>query len=336
MNTKRMATVVAAFTFGTFVGAGLAYVGFVNRPMSAGSYHPIRAAGLDRYKFINPLLGYDTPNAADEPEYAPLANKIEKLINEYKKKSRPGSQASVYFRDSSVGRWVGINESEAYTPASLLKVAVMIAYYKSAETKPEILDQEIEYTEDLAALLNSVPFDQGSKLVIGTKYTIDRLIREMITTSDNGATYALLTQVDQKHLDELYIEANLPNPATQGRNFTIAAKDYSLLFRLLYNTTYLSRDMSEKALSVLSESLYQDGIVAGISKDVRVAHKHGSAILPASGSSPSWFELHDCGYIYYPERTYHLCVMTRGDKETEMTELIKNISQTVYQDVRSR
>lgn len=328
--------IAASFTVGIFVGAGLTYVGYVNRPNSADVYHPIRAAGLDEYQFINPLLGYDTPNAADLPEYALLSDKIESLISAYKKRSRPGSQASAYFRDSSVGRWVGINENEAYTPASLLKVAVMIAYYKSAESDPSILEKEIEYTEDLAELLSSVPYDQGSKLVVGTKYTVDRLIREMITASDNGATYALLTQVEQKYLDELYIEANLPNPATQGRSFTIAAKDYSLLFRLLYNSTYLTRDMSEKALSVLSDSQYKDGLTAGISKDVRVAHKHGSAILPSTDANATWFELHDCGYIYYPERTYHLCVMTRGDKETEMTKLIQEISQTVYEDVRSR
>ena len=38
------------------------------------------------------------------------------------------SEASVYFQDLNLGRSVGINEYATYTPASLLKVPIMIFY----------------------------------------------------------------------------------------------------------------------------------------------------------------------------------------------------------------
>lgn len=335
MKARRLVAIVAFYSLGIFTGGGLAYLGLINRPMEAQDYHPIRAIGLDEYSFINPLFGYETPNSAEESSYEALTEQLEKLVEEYKAQSLPGARVSVYFRDSTVGRWVGLNEDERYTPASLLKVAIMIAYYKSADRNPEILEEEIEYTPEIHSLIGTVPHDQGTELVVGTKYTIDRLIREMITKSDNGATYALLTRVDQSHLDELYREAGLPNPANQGRDFTISIKDYSLMLRIMYNSTYLSRDMSEKALALLHESTFKDGLVAGVSKDVKVAHKHGSAVI----SEPSGnlrFELHDCGYTYYPERTYLLCVMTGGDNQLEMTKVIQRISETVYQDIKRR
>lgn len=336
MRARRLVAIAAFYTLGIFSGGSLAYLGLINQPMGAQHYHrPIRAAGLEKYSFINPLLGYETPNSAEETSYKALTERIEKSIEEYKSGSLPGARVSVYFRDSSVGRWVGINEDERYTPASLLKVAIMIAYFKSAEKNPDLLQEEIEYTPEIHSLIGTVPHDPGTKLIVGTKYTIDRLIREMITESDNGATYTLLTRVDQGHLDELYREAELPNPANQGRDFTISVKDYSLMLRLMYNSTYLSRDMSEKALALLHETTFKEGLVAGVSKDVRVAHKYGSAVITEPSGNVR-FELHDCGYVYYPERTYLLCVMTSGDNKEEMTKVIQRISETVYQDIKHR
>jgi beta-lactamase class A len=49
---------------------------------------------------------------------------------------------SIYYRDFKNGPWILINGEETFTPASLLKVPIMIALYKLAETNPAILTEE--------------------------------------------------------------------------------------------------------------------------------------------------------------------------------------------------
>ena len=49
-------------------------------------------------------------------------------------KADPKRKISFYYRDLNHGAWIGINENEKYTPSSLLKVTIMIAYFKEAES----------------------------------------------------------------------------------------------------------------------------------------------------------------------------------------------------------
>jgi beta-lactamase class A len=53
--------------------------------------------------------------------------------------SKKISSASVYYRDLNGGQWTGYNENEKYSPASMYKVSIMIAFMKIAESKPSIL-----------------------------------------------------------------------------------------------------------------------------------------------------------------------------------------------------
>jgi beta-lactamase class A len=100
------------------------------------------------YRFINPLLECENASFENRANLAELQNKLEERINEGKNKSEV-RQVSVYFRDLNNGPWFGINENEKFSPASLIKVPVMIAYFKLAETNPEILDKQITVTHDV-------------------------------------------------------------------------------------------------------------------------------------------------------------------------------------------
>ena len=55
------------------------------------------------------------------------------------------SRASMYFRDLETLKWFGVNKDYVYSPGSLLKLPVAIAYYKLAEIDPGILSQTIVY-----------------------------------------------------------------------------------------------------------------------------------------------------------------------------------------------
>jgi len=287
----------------------------------------------NNYEFINPLLFYEIPNGVNLKEFDSLVRNVRGTIDNF---VRAGNErkTSFYFRDLNRGQWVGINENERYTPSSLLKVVVMIAYFKEAESRPSIFSNKILFSEEIAGLIGSIPHDKGTELDIGQKYSVSDLIKKMIIQSDNGATYALLSEVNDKLLDQIYSDLELENPGDAGRTYTISPQDFVPFLRILYNATYLNREMSDRALALLSQTNFQDGIAAGIPRSIKIAHKYGETVS-GSEENVDFIELHDCGIVYYPDKPYLLCIMSRGEKLEVLSSVMKDISETVYSHVSS-
>ncbi len=281
------------------------------------------------YTYINPLLGYEVPGDVKEfDEYKPLKNDIQKAAPI---KSPQVQSYSVYFRDLTLGRWAGINEDAAYAPASMMKVAIMIAYFKEAEDGLSVLGQTLVYSSSTADQINGVPFETPSDLKVGQKYTVEQLIEAMIISSDNGAKNILLDNINQQDLDEIYSDLGLPNPDNSA-DYTISAKQYTVLLRVLYNATYLSRADSEKALQIMSRAEYSQGLVAGAPKGTMVAQKFGENVDASNPQAPE-ISLSNCGIVYHPTYPYILCVMTKGTDAESLQKTIAAISQTVWRDV---
>lgn len=275
------------------------------------------------HPFIFPLLDYRLPESDTFPEYKELKDDLTKYVAQNGR-----GDVSVYFRDSTKGRWVGIAEDEEFVPASLLKVVIMIAYLKKAETNPSVLNRNYTYESYMKSLDDDDTFSPPLELHVGASYKVSDLIEKMISLSDNGAKTVLLAHVDDSFLQEVYKDLGLSGPA-ENIQFTISARQYSLFFRILYNTTYLSRDMSNKALLLLSTGEFDDGLRKGIPDTIPIAHKFGEHVESVSGIMTG-VELHDCGIIYYPNRNYFLCVMTRGKTYQDVSTVIQDINKIVY------
>jgi beta-lactamase class A len=289
--------------------------------------HSIREKD-NKYKFINPLLAYDLPESKDFGEYLQLEQKLNDLVNSEKSQQNV-DQVSVYFRGTQ-GHWVGINDTENYYPASLLKIVVMIAYYQQAQTNPDILNKNLIYTTSIQNQFTTSEFNTPSALKLNTDYKVDDLIHAMIIQSDNGATFTLLNSLDNKALDEVYSDLGL-QPPKDSANYQISTKDYSLFFRILYNATYLNREYSDKALFLLSQTNFKDGLIAGMPSNVIIAHKFGEHVLTDSNGVQTGVELHDCGLVY-TQKVFLLCVMTRGQKVENLEKTIADIARLVYNE----
>src|SRR5205085_892290 len=158
------------------------------------------------YKFINPLLECDantTSVSSINPLYDSLSGYIKKAVEDKKI-----SYASIYYRDLNNGTWVGVYEHSMFSPASLLKVPLMMASFKRAQIYND-LDMNI-------------------------------------------------SKIDSDPTGDI-----------------ISLKDYSSVFRILYNASYLNHDSSENALSLLSQSTFKNALVAGVPAETVVAHKFG-------------------------------------------------------------
>jgi beta-lactamase class A len=284
------------------------------------------------YKFIDPLLFCGVSLRKEATEFALLKTQIQNLISD-KEDNNQVKTVSVYVNfDSRDGRWLSINPNEVYSPASLFKVPTAIAYLKLSESNPNILTSKLYYDGKINN--NSIEYFKPSR-AIGPRSlnTVDALIQSMLRYSDNNAYYVLQSNINPNTYNELLTDLGIVLPqSTNIQNDFITIKQYANFFRVLYNASYLDRDMSEKALSYLSQTDFNQGIVAGLPNNLVVAHKFGERIFGNDPLDPaSQKELHDCGIIYYPNHPYLLCVMTKGTNFENLAGTISDISKTVYQ-----
>jgi beta-lactamase class A len=294
------------------------------------NFSPYQATPDTHYPLVAPLIGIRAPEATQLGEYVDLKNAVTNRI-ETASSSGMVSRVSYYFRDLNSTEWVGINQNYSYYPASLLKVPVMIAYYKKAEDDPSILSRTIVY-QNIAA---GDPFDAPSNLLPGNPYTIEELIDAMIVSSDNGAALTLLSYIDQDTLNDVYANLGIQNPGSNSADYQISTRTYGLFFRILYNATYLDAEYSNKALALLERATFAQGLVAGVPTGTEVAHKFGEHVLN-QGSVAVGVELHDCGVVYYPQHPYLVCVMTSAQDVATASSVIKDISALTYSAIAEK
>ncbi len=330
-NKRFIYFILASLAIGGFFGSLVTKIELKKNLVPINDIQGIHDANVN-YKFINPLLAVDIPDQKDFTEFTPFQAKVQALVQQLQNSGKTDA-VGFYFRDFNTGHWVGIGENNSFFPASLLKVPLLIAYYKEAESDTKIFSQKLTY--DGKTDSNAVQFVKPSQVLqAGQGYTIEDLIHRMIVYSDNNAANLLVLNIDQNSFQEVYSDLGISLPDTSG-NFSdfMSAKQYSLFFRVLRNATYLNREYSEKALGLLSQVEYKNGLAAGVPPNIVIAHKFGEYVGQNNGQIEH--ELHDCGIIYKPSHPYFLCVMTKGKNEPDLEDDIKKISNLVYNEVTS-
>ncbi|HUD04110.1 MAG TPA: serine hydrolase [Candidatus Paceibacterota bacterium] len=284
------------------------------------------------YQFINPLIGFSLGPKTLFSKYTPLENELTSYINSEKAVGDIAS-TSIYFRDLNSDEWTGVNEDAPYSPSSMLKVIVMMAYYSAAESNPAILNETFNYKPQYDSEQDFVP---ATPLTAGPQ-TVQNLINNMIITSDDDAYISLVENDTQGKVAAVNTSLRLPSPTTNDiSNDYMSAHAYSLVFRALYNATYLSADDSEQALKLLTETTFNAGLIAGVPANTVVAHKFGERTQLDTNGNLEYRELHDCGIIYAPSNPYLLCVMTKGSDFTKLSAVIAHISSITYNYVENK
>lgn len=282
------------------------------------------------YHFINPLLACeDARESIEDRELRPFKNRVSDLITEKKKKHPRIAAVSVYFREMNNGLVFSIEEKERFSPASLLKVPDMIAYYKWSESDPGLLQRKIKFANlpDLNFMQN---FKPRQTMEYGREYSVEELIRRSIEYSDNNAEYLLKRSLSPRIRTKVYTDLGISHPVPRNGESDITIHEYAAFFRILFNASYLTRDLSEKALRTLSAPDFPIGISAGVPGTIVIAQKYGERV---SGEQQEIKQLHDCGIVYYPNHPYLLCIMSRGQAFEPLTETIRDISHLVYTEV---
>lgn len=288
---------------------------------------------LSGYAFTNPLLECENNGSFAKQKYLPFEKEIIARIEKEIIEKNPDTHLSVYFRNLNNGPWFGIAEDEAFLPASLMKVTLMMNYLKWWDEDKSILSREVEIPKEWEVINQLIP--PKNSLIPGNTYTISEMLYNLIVYSDNMAARWLLATLPYDRQMQLFRDLSIPLPEWSA-DYSITVKEYASFFRILYNASYLSQEASEAWLNLLSQSVFRDGIVAWVPSDIRIAHKFGEReFSDENGVTKNQF--HDCGIIYHPTYPYLLCIMTRTETEdiNTLSHIISESSKIIFEEINA-
>jgi beta-lactamase class A len=261
-------------------------------------------------------------------EYTNLQQQIKQLIQT---KQDQGSlkSVSVYFRDLDAGPIFEVNQYQDFIGASLLKIPVMLTFLKYADTDPNLLKQVVRTPAKFDQI--QVLYPPKDPVLPNTDYTVETLIKKMITQSDNQAGLALENYAQQHLTDfrepisQTLVELGMLPRTDNNQHYFINIKEMASMIRAIYNASYLSLTMSRYALNLMSETDFKDGLVSGVPTGIRVAHKFGLA------EGDRYLGINDIGIVYGPRFHYLLGVMTNGISIEEDSKTVSEISRMVWE-----
>ncbi|MFA7285701.1 MAG: serine hydrolase [Candidatus Paceibacterota bacterium] len=325
------------FIFGIIVMIVIFYTnffGFNSANVNKSPFFTESSLDNDKYNFLRPFIasGYKDNNEKESLKWFPSERNLKNLVQDAVFENNE-VKTSVFFLNLNNSGWFSVNPTDTFIPASLLKLPMLISYYKLHESEKDLFDKKINYQGEN---FNQFKNLGNGTIVPGQTYTVKELMREMVVHSDNNALQ-LLYKYREESLKSIFADMNIPLPSTDqeiaSKDF-MTARDIGRFLLVLYNSSYLSLENSEEALQILSESVFKDGIVAGVPSNIVVSHKFGERTLDQNGQNLKT-ELHDCGIVYHPNIPYIVCVMTKGsDIESEKLQ-IQKISKIIYEGVDS-
>lgn len=311
------------FTVAVVLLVGIAYwFGSNNSSILAGGCE-------SSYKFINPEPDCETFESSTE-RMALLQSQLEETIAEFEQDPTM-DQIGVFTRDLKTRRFAGVNDNRTFFMASLLKVPLAVAYFKYAEVEPGILNQKILYTgqPDFYSQQRIQPLEI---LKAGETYNIEEFLRRALVYSDNTAAEILARNAQKNFLSGVMGALSLQfEQPTGDEEFLVSPKTYANVFRILYNSSYLTREYSDKLLSILAGTEYKSGARASLPPSVRMANKFGERTMYRENGSVIFHQLHDCGIVYEKDNTYTFCIMTQGRNLERLEKAVQDISLVIYQ-----
>lgn len=250
----------------------------------------------------------------------PLRNYFKDLVEAEGKDS-----IAIYFEYLNTGANISINDQVRIYPASLVKVPLAMAVMKKVEKGEWRLQNEMVVTaED-----RDYAWGDVHKNPIGTTLTVEKLLEEMLISSDNTAYRILYRNLNIDELQNVLMSLGIEDLFSEEGK--ISAKEYSRIFRALYVSSYLTRESSQIILDILTRSSYDEYLGQGIPAEIPFAHK--------IGENEDQGVVLDSGILYLENRPYLMTVMIDykiNNKGRDWAlQIMKQISDKAYSYISS-
>lgn len=260
-----------------------------------------------------PFFGEDTIIIEGRREDKEIS---EKVIAEFEVLTKELSGVyGFYVVDLISGYYYGINEKEEFEPASLNKLPVMLGLYMEADDG--VLDLGTKHKLDDS---DKIP-GSGSLYTkpTGTVLTYRDLIRYMAKESDNTAFSIARKILGQEKIENVIESLGMKNTVILGDSQKTTPEDIGVLFQRVWWGGLISDYSKDELLEFLTDTIYEDHLVAGLPSEIRVAHKYGR-------------ELHvvnDAG-IVFSDKPYIVVIMSKGIIEKEADQIFPRLSELIF------
>jgi beta-lactamase class A len=223
---------------------------------------------------------------------------------------------SIYFEFLNTGANIAVNKDTEFWPASLMKIPIAMAVMKKIERGDWKLSNELMLLEQD----KDSNFGELYKAPANTRITIQRLLDEMLINSDNTARTIFMRNLDKKDIEEVLAHLGIEDIFNTEQQ--VSTKKYSIFWRSLYTSSYLSPEHSGQLIEIMAKSASHEYLASGLPAETMFSHKIG-VLYDRSIYA-------DSGIVYAVKRPYILTVMINGkDKKTAET-MMSDISRSVY------
>lgn len=275
-----------------------------------------------KYTMIDPMRN-SIPQSDFITNIQPLRDVINKKVDEFGR-----DKVSIYIEYLNTGSSISVNPEKYIWPASLLKLPLAMTVMKKVE------DGEWNMNDQLVLMAGDIDKrsgDPNSKIYnspVGTKFTVEELVKELIINSDNSSYDILVRNTNDQDVRKIIDAIGLEKLANNDGK--ISAKEYSRLLRSLYTASFLSRENSQKILEWMDQSNFDGYLSSVVPQNVPFPHKYGKNI---KGNVYA-----DSGIVYIGKRAYIISVMVQGDKnipssieEEKAKKFMQEISKMSYE-----
>lgn len=221
------------------------------------------------------------------------------------------------------------NEREIFPAASIIKIPIMIEFFRKVERKEISLEHKILLKEEDKTGGAGVLFELHN----GVELTLLDLVKLMIVISDNTATNILLDYTGFDGVNNLMKEAGMQSsclrrkmmvPCKENQENLISVRDIMVLMERLVTGKLLSPEYTEIAVGILKRQQYNEKIPLYLPAEIPVAHKTGEL----DGVR------HDVAAIYLHDRIYLFSALTRQvSNVVETDRIIGEMSKIIYDKV---
>ena len=210
----------------------------------------------------------DRPVAADlsRGEKAPLRDELVRITEAYP------ARYGIVVSDPSTGETVAMGADETFVAASLNKLPVLMALYRSAARGEVDLDDEITMqASDLQAYGTGVLYTRP----VGYTLTLRECAKLLIKESDNTAWKML-----DRYLGRDSIRAELYRVGARSTEYwlpnTTTPNDVLLMLEKISDPSYTTPNLSREMLDTMTNTAFEDRLPEPLPEGTRVAHKIGS------------------------------------------------------------
>lgn len=251
---------------------------------------------------------------------------LEKTLREEVSKFK--GDVGIVVRDLDTKWEIAFDKEKPLPAASLLKVPIMAACFYALEKR------KINSGDTLRLKASDIVSGSGvlKNRPPGTTVTIEKLIKYMVSESDNVATNLLINLLGFDYLNAFFKRFGLKNTnlsrkmmdfryRSQGVENYTTAEDMACILEKIYRRQFLNNSVSRRCLELLTLQRIRDRLPSRLPPDTVIAHKTGLERRI----------LHDAGIVFTPRGDFLLCVLTKNAENSRRArEFIAEVARNVY------